>query len=67
MNKTVIAAVLALGAAQPAFAQDGESPASGKAGVRIEARAVLETPTVSNLEDDDAVYKLGSAVAFGGE
>ncbi len=67
MNKVLISAVLALGVAQPAFAADGESPAAGKAGVRIEARAVLETPTVSNLEDDDEVYKLGSAVAFGGE
>jgi len=67
MKKIAIAAVLALGAAPPAFAQVGEAAANSKAGFRIEARAVLETPTVSNLEDDDAVYKLGSAVAFGGE
>lgn len=67
MKKIVISAVLALGVAQPALAQDGESAADGKAGFRIEGRAVLETPTVSNLNDDDNVYKLGSAVAFGGE
>lgn len=67
MKKIAISAVLALGVAQPAFAQDGESAAEGKAGFRIEARAVLETPTVSNLDDDDNVYKIGSAMAFGGE
>ena len=67
MKKIVIAAVLSLGAAQPAFAADGETAANTKAGVRIEARAVLETPTVSDLGPDDEVYKLGSAVAFGGE
>jgi len=67
MKRIVIAAVLSLGVAQPAFAQDGEAAAGSKAGFRIEGRAVLETPTVSNLDDDDNVYKLGSAVAFGGE
>jgi outer membrane immunogenic protein len=67
MKKIVISAVLALGVAQPAFAQDGESAADAKAGFRIEARAVLETPTVSNLDNGDDVYKLGSAMAFGGE
>jgi outer membrane immunogenic protein len=67
MKKVVFSAVLALGLAQPAFAQDGESAAAGKAGFRVEARAVLETPTVSSVFDDDDVYKLGSAMAFGGE
>ena len=67
MKKIVIAAVLLLGAAQPAFAADGDTAANSKAGVRIEARAVLETPTVSDLSPGDEVYKLGSAVAFGGE
>jgi outer membrane immunogenic protein len=49
-----------------AAAQDATpgSPAAQFAGVRLEARLGYETPTVS--EDGD-VYKIGSAVSFGGE
>lgn len=54
--------------AQPAFAQDAAG--NSKAGFRIEARAMYETPTIEGeelFEDDDDLYKLGSAFAFGGE
>lgn len=66
MKRLILAAACAVGFAVPALAQEGESNA--KAGLRVEARAVYETPTVSDIDDeDDDVYKLGSAVAFGGE
>lgn len=38
-----------------------------QAGPRIELRANYETPTVSSLNNKGDIYKLGSAVAFGGE
>lgn len=67
MKKLILAATCAVGFASPALAQEG-SESNAKAGLRIEARAVYETPTVSDIDDsDDDVYKLGSAVAFGGE
>jgi len=49
-----------------AAAQDAApaSPAASFAGVRFEARLGYETPTVS---DDGDVYKIGSAVSYGGE
>lgn len=65
--KTVFgAAVLVAIAAQPAFAQDSGNDIA-RDGVRIEARATYETPTVSSLVQANDVYKLGSAFAFGGE
>ena len=67
MKYLVSAAVLACGLAQPAFAQDAEETTNDKAGLRIEGRLIYETPTVSNVEEEGDVYKLGSAVAFGGE
>jgi len=67
MNKWFVVAVLACGVAQPALAQDGEGAPNDKAGLRIEARASLETPTVSSVIEEGDVYKLGSSVAFGGE
>jgi outer membrane immunogenic protein len=68
MKYLVCAAVLAAGLTQPAFAQDDESDTSnGKAGIRIEARATYETPTVSSVNQQGDVYKLGSAFAWGGE
>lgn len=66
MKLFVAAAMLAAVVAQPAFAQD-EAPSSFRDGLRIEARAVYETPTISSVAEDDDIYKLGSAVAFGGE
>jgi outer membrane immunogenic protein len=45
-------------------APDAATPASRFDGVRIEARLGYETPTVS---DDGDVYKIGSAVSYGGE
>jgi outer membrane immunogenic protein len=49
-----------------AAAQDAApaSPAAHFDGVRLEARLGYETPTVS---DDNDVYKIGSAVSYGGE
>jgi len=49
-----------------AVAQDAAptAPAEQFAGVRFEARLGYETPTVS---DDGAVYKIGSALSYGGE
>ena len=67
MKKLILAAACAVGFASPALAQEG-SESNAKAGLRVEARATYETPTVSDIDDeDDDVYKLGSAVAFGGE
>lgn len=62
----IVAAICAVGFASPAFAQD-EGESNAKAGFRAEVRAVYETPTVSSIVEDDDVYKVGSAVAFGGE
>lgn len=53
--------------AQPAWAQES---GNDKSGARFEARASYETPTVEGeeiFEDDDELYKLGSAFAFGAE
>ena len=49
-----------------AAAQDNApaAPAAQFDGVRLEARLGYETPTVS---DDNDVYKIGSAVSYGGE
>lgn len=66
-NYFAAAAVTLLLAPGAAFAQDaGAEPAVARdfAGPRIEGRIGYETPTVS---DDGDVYKIGSAVSFGGE
>jgi outer membrane immunogenic protein len=65
MNKIILAAALVAGLAAPAYAQDETSTA--REGFRIEARATYETPTVSSIEDEGDVFKIGSAMAFGGE
>lgn len=66
MKKLVIAAMVAGSISSPALAQEsGEGNA--KAGFRIEARAVYETPTVSSIVENNDVYRVGSAVAVGGE
>lgn len=75
--KTLLCGVaLAAVLTTPVMAQDtastgyDEQVGNPKAGVRVEARASYETPTVSGDElgeDEDDVYKLGSAFAFGGE
>lgn len=63
MKMKTMAAVAAVFACAPgvAFAQDFD-------GARIEARIGYETPTISgdDLGDED-VYKIGSAVSYGGE
>lgn len=51
-------------ASVPGIASAQDSAAADFDGVRIEARLGYETPTVS--EDGD-VYKIGSAVSYGGE
>jgi outer membrane immunogenic protein len=66
VKKLITVAVLAAGFATPAFAQDAGQD-NDKAGFRVEARAVYETPTVSSIAQNNDVYKVGSAVAFGGE
>lgn len=66
MKYTYLVAALACGLAQPALAQD-EGGNADKAGFRLEARATLETPTVSSVIEEGDVYKLGSATAWGGE
>jgi outer membrane immunogenic protein len=66
MKKLIIAAVLGAGLATPAFAQDATT-STARDGFRIEARATYETPTVSSIEEDGDVFKIGSAFAFGGE
>lgn len=65
MNKIILAAALGAVSATPAFAQDESSTA--REGFRIEARATYETPTVSSIEEEGDVFKIGSAMAFGGE
>ncbi|WP_271078948.1 outer membrane beta-barrel protein [Aurantiacibacter sp. MUD61] len=63
MNKMILAVVLGAAVSTPAFAQDG----GPRDGLRIEARATYETPTVSSVIEEDDVFKIGSAFAFGGE
>lgn len=66
---------VALGAivAVPAAAQDIDTSDNGgygtiaRDGLRIEARATYETPTISSVIEEDDVYKLGSAFAVGAE
>lgn len=57
MIKYVVSAAVALAVSTPALAADFTGP-------RVEARIGWETPTVSG---DGDVYKLGSAVSYGGE
>ncbi|MEO0062517.1 MAG: hypothetical protein RLZZ08_1077 [Pseudomonadota bacterium] len=52
--------------AQPALAQAAD-PSAAHDGLRLETRATWETPTVSSVLQNNDVYKLGSAFAFGGE
>lgn len=67
MKKILIAAAVAAAASAPAMAQDTAEGTIARDGFRLEARASYETPTVSSLNEDDDIYKLGSAFAFGGE
>lgn len=63
-NYLVLGAALLACAPGIAAAQDAEPAEQGFDGVRIEARLGYETPTVSG---DGDIYKLGSAVSYGGE
>ncbi|NJM51751.1 MAG: outer membrane beta-barrel protein [Sphingomonadales bacterium] len=49
----------------PAHAQDSDSNA--KDGFRVELRSSYETPTVSSVDEDGDIFKLGSALSYGGE
>jgi outer membrane immunogenic protein len=65
--KKYMAAVAAFVCVPGVAAAQGAAPASPAAqfdGVRLEVRLGYETPTVS---DDNDVYKIGSAVSYGGE
>lgn len=66
--KTAFVLAAGLGAlfAQPVLAQDSSADFA-RDGVRLEARLTLETPTVSSVVENNDVYKLGSAIAYGGE
>ncbi len=67
MNESIVALAI-VGACIPAAASAQDAaPATTLGGLRVEARATYETPTVSSIVEDDDVYKLGSAFAFGGE
>lgn len=66
--KKLIAALAVSAAMVPAVAQaQEEETTTSRDGFRIEARATYETPTVSSVLEDGDVYKIGSAMAFGGE
>jgi len=62
MKKYLVAAMAAICLPGVAAAQDDVAPKMD--GVRLEARLGYETPTVS---DSSGVYKIGSAVSYGGE
>jgi outer membrane immunogenic protein len=64
MNKFIVLAAAACAISTPAFAQDDSL---AKSGARVEARLMYETPTVSSVIDQNDVFKIGSAVAFGAE
>jgi outer membrane immunogenic protein len=61
--RIMLVSAIALAVAAPAAAQT-DSDTNSYDGFRAEARLGYETPTVS--EDED-IYKLGSAVSYGGE
>jgi outer membrane immunogenic protein len=61
MKKFVFAALVACTVSAPAFA------AEARDGARVEGRLMYETPTVSSIIDNNDVFKIGSAVAYGGE
>ena len=67
MNKIIVALLAGVCFAQPALAQDAPATSNARDGARIEVRGIWETPTVSSVVEDDDVYKLGSALAVGGE
>jgi outer membrane immunogenic protein len=68
MKKLILATALGAAMASPAFAQEETGNTSmARDGFRIEARATYETPTVSSIEEEGDVFKIGSAFAFGGE
>ena len=63
MKKYVALAALMACVPGVAFAQE-KTDSAKLSGVRIEARLGYETPTVS---DSGSIYKIGSAVSYGGE
>lgn len=64
MRKYLAAAAALVCVPGVAAAQSAAAPAGQFDGVRLEARLGYETPTVS---DNNNVYKIGSAVSYGGE
>lgn len=67
MKNLFCGVALAAAFARPALAQDEQAAGLARDGFRLEARATYETPTTSSVFEEDDIYKLGSAVAFGGE
>lgn len=65
--KKFVFALAAAGVLLPAAAQAQSEESNARDGFRIEARATYETPTVSSVLEEDDVFKIGSAFAFGGE
>lgn len=65
MKKLLVAAAAFSCLPGVAAAQD-EAPGNPFAGARVELRLGYETPTVTSDGDDD-IYKIGSAVSYGGE
>lgn len=66
MKKLIAPVVILISCAPQAYAQDAEDSVA-KNGFRAELRTSYETPTVSDIDSTDDVYKLGSAFSFGGE
>jgi outer membrane immunogenic protein len=66
MKKLLAVAFAALCVPGIAAAQDEQDVAHKFNGARVEARIGYETPTVT-VDGDDDVYKIGSAVSYGGE
>ncbi|MDP5280868.1 outer membrane beta-barrel protein [Sphingomonas sp. DG1-23] len=67
MKKLLAVAFAALCVPGIAAAQDEQNEVTHKfSGARVEARIGYETPTVT-VDGDDDVYKIGSAVSYGGE
>jgi outer membrane immunogenic protein len=59
--------ILAAAAAFAPVAAHAQDEAADFSGIRAEARATYETPTVSSVLVNNDVYKFGNSVAFGAE
>jgi outer membrane immunogenic protein len=62
MKKFVVLSIIFVTISTPALAEG-----TSKSGVRVEARVIWETPTVSSVIQANDVFKIDSAVAVGAE